>query len=83
MCIRDRSNRVLITQISYSKNEVTLRIRKDKPVPFSLTPQTPLNTRAIDSAVADFIKGYDFTNSYPAIKQFLRREKTKLKKALS
>ena len=60
------SNRVLITQISYSKNEVTLRIRKDKPVPFSLTPQTPLNTRAIDSAVADFIKGYDFTNSYPA-----------------
>ena len=73
------SNRVLITQISYSKNEVTLRIRKDKPVPFSLTPQTPLNTRAIDSAVADFIKGYDFTNSYPAIKQFLRREKTKLK----
>ena len=76
-------NRILITKIDYSKNEISIRLKKDKPIPTSLTPSTPLNTRTIDNAVSDFIRNYDYKNSYPAIKDFINRNDSRYKKELN
>ena len=76
---QDGINRILITKIDYSKNEISIRLRKDKSIPSSLTPSTPLNTRTIDNAVSEFIKNYDYENSYPAIKDFLCRNNSRYK----
>jgi len=72
-------DRMLITKIDYSKNEISVRLRKDKSPPSSLTPSTPLNTRTIDNAVSDFIKNFESQNSYPAIKDFLKRKNSRFK----
>ena len=75
-------NRIIITKIDYSKNQISIRIRKDKLIPVSLTPSSPLNTRSIDNAVSDFIKNYEYKNSYPAIKDFLSRNNSRYKSSV-
>ena len=71
-----------ITEIDYLGKRLSVRIGKDKGIPTSITPSTPLNTRTIDNAVSDFIKNYDYINSYPAIKDFLKREDSRFKKEI-
>ena len=75
-------NRVFISNIDYGNNKLSIRIGKDKPIPTSLTPSTPITTRSIDNAVSDFIINFDYKNSYPAIKEFLKREDSKYKQNL-
>ena len=62
-----------LVSIDYTNCLVKLKQNKKKEIPYSLTPSQPLNITTIDNSVADFIKDFNYQNSYPAIKDFLNR----------
>ena len=66
-----------IISIDYTNFKVTLKQNKKKEIPNSLTPSQPMNITTIDNSVADFIKDFNYQNSYPAIKDFLFRKDSK------
>ena len=72
-------NSASLVSIDYTNCIVKLKQNKNKKIPYSLTPSQPLNIKTIDNSVSDFIKDFNYPNSYPAIKDFLNRNNSRYK----